>query len=55
MKIALTVTVLALSAMPALAWAGCSGSKAMEETASACAPGQTWDAATATCTPAPSS
>ena len=54
MKIALTLAALALTVSPALAYAGCAN-KAKEETASACMPGYTWDAATATCTATPSS
>jgi hypothetical protein len=54
MKIALTLAALALSVSPALAYGGCA-SKAKEETASACLPGTTWDAATGTCTATPSS
>lgn len=54
MKIALTITALALSMSPAMAYSGC-GDKVKQETASSCVPGTTWDAATATCTAAPSS
>jgi hypothetical protein len=53
MKIALTLTALALSVMPAMAGPGC-GDKAKAETAASCMPGFTWDAATATCTATPS-
>lgn len=54
MKIALTVTALALSVMPAMAYSGC-GDKVKAETASSCAPGSTWDAEKAACTVTPSS
>jgi hypothetical protein len=54
MKIALTLSALALSVMPALAGPGC-GDKATHETAASCMPGFTWDAATATCTATPAS
>lgn len=54
MKITLTLAALALSLAPAVAFAQCSGSK-MQETASSCAPGSTWDPVTATCTANPSS
>lgn len=54
MKIALTLSALALSVAPALAYAGCSD-KVKEETASSCMPGYTWDPVKATCTATPSS
>jgi hypothetical protein len=54
MKIALTLSALALSVMPAIAYSGC-GNEAKSETASSCMPGYTWDAATATCIATPSS
>ncbi|MCU0827336.1 MAG: hypothetical protein MUE52_07995 [Tabrizicola sp.] len=54
MKIALTLTALALSLTPAMAYSGCAD-KAKTETAASCMPGTTWDAATATCTATPSS
>lgn len=53
MKIALTLSALALSIAPAFA-GGCS-EKMKQETASSCMPGYTWDSATATCTSTPSS
>jgi hypothetical protein len=55
MKIALTLSALALSLAPGLAFAQCSGNKVKEETASSCVPGSTWDPVTATCTATPSS
>lgn len=54
MKIALTLSALALSTLPALAFADCS-SKMKGETASSCAPGATWDAAKGACTVNPTS
>ena len=54
MKIALTLSALALSTLPALAFADCSG-KMKNETASSCAPGATWDAAKGACVENPSS
>lgn len=54
MKIALTLSALALSALPAVAYSGCAD-KAKQETASSCMPGYAWDSATATCTATPSS
>jgi hypothetical protein len=55
MKIALTLSALALSALPAMAGPGCSGDKVKAETASSCAPGATWDAAKGACVENPSS
>lgn len=55
MKIALTLSALALSALPAMAFADCSSNKMKSETASSCAPGATWDAAKGACTINPSS
>jgi hypothetical protein len=55
MKIALTLTALALSLAPAVAFAQCAGSKMPEETASSCVPGSTWDADKGTCVATPSS
>ena len=54
MKIALTLSALALSALPALAFADCSG-KMKSESASSCAPGATWDAAKGACIVNPTS
>ena len=54
MKIALTLSALALSVAPAFAYAGCAD-KVKEETASSCLPGDTWDPVKATCTATPSS
>jgi hypothetical protein len=55
MKIALTLSALALSVMPAMAYSGCSGDKVKAETASSCMPGSTWDAAKGACVENPSS
>lgn len=55
MKVVLTLSVLALSALPALAGPGCKGDHMKGETASSCAPGTTWDPATATCSANPTS
>lgn len=55
MKIALTLSALALSLAPAVAFAQCSHGQVKEETASSCAPGSTWDPAKAACTTTPSS
>jgi hypothetical protein len=54
MKIALTLSALALSLAPAMAFARCSHGEAKDETAASCIPGYTWDAATATCIATPS-
>lgn len=54
MKIALTLSALALSALPAMAFADCSG-KMKDETASSCAAGTTWDQAKGACTANPTS
>jgi hypothetical protein len=54
MKIALTLSALALSILPAMAFAECSG-KLKGETASSCAPGSTWDPVKGACTANPSS
>ena len=55
MKIATTLTALALTFAPAIAIAGgCSG-KMKDETASSCLPGYTWDSVTSACTPTPAS
>jgi hypothetical protein len=48
MKLKITLAALALSLSPALASAMCSSMK-MDQTASACAEGQVWDAATSVC------
>jgi hypothetical protein len=55
MKIALTLSALALTALPAMAYSGCSGDKMKGETASSCAPGLTWDAAKGACSANPTS
>jgi hypothetical protein len=55
MKIALTLSALALSTLPAMAFANCSGDKIKDETASSCAPGSTWDSAKSACTINPTS
>lgn len=55
MKIALTLSALALSILPAMAFANCSADKMKGETASSCAPGSTWDPAKAACTINPTS
>jgi hypothetical protein len=55
MKIALTLSALALSVMPAMAYSGCSGDKVKAETASSCAPGSTWDTVKAACVENPTS
>jgi hypothetical protein len=55
MKIALTLSALALSVLPAMAFASCSADKMKDETASSCAPGSTWDPATSACTLNPTS
>jgi hypothetical protein len=55
MKIALTLSALALSVMPAMAYSGCSGDKMKAETASSCAPGATWDAVKSACVENPTS
>jgi hypothetical protein len=55
MKIAVTLSALALSLAPAIAFAQCSHGAPKAETASSCLPGSTWDAATGTCTTTPSS
>lgn len=54
MKIALTLSALALSLSPAMAYSGCSD-KVKAETAASCMPGYTWDADKGTCTATPSS
>jgi hypothetical protein len=54
MKIALTLSALALSALPAMAYSGC-GDRMKTESASSCAPGSTWDAAKAACVQNPTS
>lgn len=54
MKIALTLSALALTAMPAMAYSGCSD-KVKDETASSCMAGYTWDPVKAACTATPSS
>jgi hypothetical protein len=54
MKIALTLSALALSALPAMAFADCSG-KMKNETASSCMAGATWDAVKGACVENPSS
>ncbi|WP_167851014.1 hypothetical protein [Tabrizicola caldifontis] len=54
MKIALTLSALALSLTPALAYSGCPG-KERQETAASCMPGYTWDAEKGTCIATPSS
>lgn len=48
MKLKITLAALALSLSPAIASAMCSSTK-MDQTASACAEGQVWDAATSVC------
>jgi hypothetical protein len=55
MKIALTLSALALSVLPAMAYSGCSGDKMKAETASSCAPGATWDPVKSACVESPSS
>ena len=55
MKIALTLSALALTMLPAMAFASCTGDKMKDETASSCAPGSTWDSATSACTTNPTS
>jgi hypothetical protein len=55
MKIALTLSALALTALPAMAYSGCGADKVKQETASTCAPGSTFDPATQSCTVTPSS
>jgi len=55
MKIALTLSALALSVLPAMAYSGCSGDKMKDETASSCAPGSTWDSVKSACTINPTS
>jgi hypothetical protein len=55
MKIAMTLSALALSLLPALAYAGCSGDKVTADSASSCVPGATWDAAKGACVANPSS
>jgi hypothetical protein len=55
MKIKTTLAVIALTLAPGLASAYCNGDKMKDETAAACAPGQTLDAATGTCVASPSS
>jgi hypothetical protein len=55
MKIALTLSALALATLPAMAFANCGADKMKGETASSCVPGSTWDAAKGTCTANPSS
>ena len=55
MKIALTLTALALSLAPAVAFAQCSHGLPKDETAASCLPGYTWDPVKATCTATPSS
>jgi hypothetical protein len=55
MKIALTLSALALSMLPAMAFASCGGDKMKAETASSCMPGATWDAAKGACVENPSS
>jgi hypothetical protein len=54
MKIVLTLSALALMAMPAMAYSGCSD-KVKEETASSCMVGQTWDPVQGACVATPSS
>jgi hypothetical protein len=55
MKIALTLSALALALAPTLAMAGggCAG-KMHSETASSCLPGYNWDHAAAACVATPS-
>ena len=48
MKLKITLAALALSLSPAIASAMCSSMKP-EQTASVCADGQVWDAATSVC------
>ena len=55
MKITLTLSALALTMLPAMAFASCSGDKMKGETASSCIPGSTWDPATSSCTTNPTS
>jgi hypothetical protein len=55
LKIALTLSALALSVLPAMAYSGCSGDKMKTESASSCAPGSTWDSAKGACVENPSS
>lgn len=55
MKIALTLSALALSLAPTLAFAGggCAG-KMKDQTASSCLPGYNWDQAAGACVATPS-
>lgn len=48
MKVKILIAALALAAAPSLAFAGC-GWKNVEQTASQCEQGQTWDAGSQTC------
>jgi hypothetical protein len=54
MKIALTLSALALFAAPAMAFGDCSG-KMKDETASSCVAGTTWDPVKSACTANPTS
>jgi len=53
MKISLTLSALALSVLPAVAFAGCSD-KVKTDSAASCMPGYAWDTATSSCTASPS-
>ena len=55
MKIALTLSALALALTPTLALAQGCHDKAKDKTASSCVPGHSWDSATQACVPTPSS
>ncbi len=56
MKIAVTISALALSLAPVAAFSqGCIHDQVKEETASSCVVGYTWDEAKGTCIATPSS
>ena len=55
MKIAMTLSALALSLLPSLALAQGCHDRMKDETASSCLPGHVWDVALGTCVPTPSS
>ena len=54
MKIALTLSALALALTPSLALAGGCGGKPHDKTAASCVPGYSWDQATGACVATPS-
>ena len=55
MKIAMTLSALALSLLPSLALAQGCHDRMKDEPASSCVPGHSWDSATQACVPTPSS